>query len=152
MHKLILLVLVFMLLFVGALNAQEATPEVIPDTGVVSIDVGGTDVPVVVVERAAVDPTVYTVALIVVGIVFLLGFGIFGAAVRPALVQLGQSVPSYLLTGTEATLEDALDSAEDFAGSTGYTQLDDVAVKEIRQRLDDLFKEIHALRDGASTG
>lgn len=141
MNKLLMILLVFVLLFAGSVGAQEGTPD-----APVIIDVEEVAPPVIVV-----DTTVYSVALIVVGVIFLIGFGVLGYVVRPAILQLGISAPEWALKGVQSGYESGMEKLNEFVLSTD-TPLDDAAAAEIHERIDELFGEIERLRKGGAPG
>ena len=89
--------------------------------------------------------TVYSIALIVVGLIVMVAFGVFGYVVRPALIQLGVSAPQFALDGINSAYESVIKALQDFVTLTP-TPLDDAALAELKTTLDTLLEEIRKQR------
>lgn len=126
----------FLVLFAQSTGmlAQEATPE---------------PTPVVVVDPPAVEdvttPQLFNTALIVIGAIVTISFGVFGYIVRPAIVGVVASMPQWgaemIFSGGDA----GLDALENYVETT-TTEIDDAEVAKLRREFEHLRADIAKLR------
>lgn len=125
----------FLVLFAQStgLLAQEITPEPTPVVVV--------DPPVDPPAENDTTPQLFNTALIVIGAIVTVAFGVFGYLVRPAIVGVVASMPQWgaemLFSGGDA----GLDALEDYAETT-VTELDDTEVAKLRREFELLREEV----------
>lgn len=119
------------------LFAQEVTPEAPPVVVV-------TDPPVVV--DAVTTSQLFTTALIVIGAIVGVAFGVFGYIVRPALVAALNQIPQWGAEMFFSAGDAGLTAVERYAETT-ETVIDDNEVAKLRRDFDQLREEVRAARD-----
>lgn len=119
------------------LLAQEVTPEPTPVVVV-------TDPPVVV--DAVTTSQLFTTALIVIGAIVGVAFGVFGYIVRPALVAALNQIPQWGAEMFFSAGDAGLTAVERYAETT-ETVIDDNEVAKLRRDFDQLREEVRAARD-----
>ncbi len=131
----LLLIVALCLLFVLPAFAQEVTPE---------------PTPVVVVDPPVEAPAISTgqlfnTALIVIGAIVTVAFGVFGYIVRPSIVGAVAGMPewaaSMLFSGGDA----GLDALENYVEGTPETT-DNEEVAKLRREFEQLRADIAAVR------
>ncbi len=138
----VLFVLCF-LLVISPVAAQDA-PTPLPEPTVVIIDTGGSD-PVeeapVVTPPVEVDPSVFTAKdWILVAVIFgLLAF--LALALRPLIIQLGQSAPKWAVEAAFTSANSLIEAALKRANETD-SPLDNTVVEELRRELEQLRRDI----------
>lgn len=118
------------------LLAQEVTPEPTP--------IVVTDPPVVV--DAVTTSQLFTTALIVIGGIVAVAFGVFGYIVRPALVAALNQIPQWGAEMFFSAGDAGLTAVERYAETT-ETVIDDNEVAKLRRDFDQLREEVRAARD-----
>ena len=130
---LLLVILMACVLVAMPLHAQEVTPEP----------------PVVVEEPPPAAPPVvnatdlFTTALIVIGAIVGIAFGVFGYIVRPAIVGAVSGMPQWAGEVLFSAGDTGLASLEGYAEGTEGTR-DDDEVAKLRREFDQLRAEIRA--------
>lgn len=130
----------FVVLFVqssGLLLAQEVTPEVTPVVVVAE--------PPVVVD-AVTTSQLFTTALIVIGGIVAVAFGVFGYIVRPALVAALNQIPQWGAEMFFSAGDAGLTAVERYAETT-ETPLDNEEAAKLRREFNELREEVRAARD-----
>lgn len=135
MRRLFVFLVAFALLFAytGAVLAQDATPEPTP-----------TEPPVVVVSPSGWQPEDFILAAVAFGLL-----AAFVLVLRPTIVQLGHSAPSWAVDAAFASIDKILQTWAERALTTPST-LDDSLVADWRKELDGLREEIARLRGDKS--
>lgn len=133
----LVLVVVALIVLIGALFftplsifAQEVTPEPTP---VVVVPVE--DPPVAVVDQTAI----VTTALIVIGTVVAIAFGVFGYLVRPVLLAGINQMPAWAADMVFSAGDAGLDALEEYVEDTP-DPTDDTEVAKLRKEFE-LFRE-----------
>lgn len=130
----------FVVLFAQStgLLAQAVTPEPTPPVVV--------DPPVDVPVENDTTPQLFNTALIVIGAIVSVAFGVFGYLVRPAIIGAVAGMPQWgaemLFSGGDA----GLDALEDYVETTP-TEIDDTEVAKLRREFEQLRADIAKLRE-----
>lgn len=132
--KRILFVLFILFVFALPAFAQEVTPEPIVVT----------DPPVIV--DTVTTSQLFTTALVVIGAIVGVAFGVFGYIVRPALVAALNQIPQWGAEMFFSAGDAGLTAVEDYAETT-ETTLDDNEVAKLRREFELLREEVRASRN-----
>lgn len=144
MRKLTLIVfaclLVFALSLVTPLAAQESTLEPTTETPITEPP------PVVVDPPLVIDQTsTFNTALVVIGAIVVIVFGVFGYIMKPAVAGAVAGMPQWAAEMLLTAGDTGLSALEKYTETTP-DPIDDTEVAKLRKAYDELREEIYKLR------